>query len=122
MYKVILAAALVCAAFSSANARDPEGKYANSPYHDWVEAQQTEPEPNLQPRSCCGEADAHVVAPEDIRTIGPNQYEVRINGTWMKFDKPVNPYHENPTGKIWVWYNGIDSNFYFICLRLMTEM
>lgn len=122
MYKVILGAALISLAISPAFARDPEGKYANSPYHDWVEAQKTEPEINKDPSSCCGEADAHVVAPEDIRTVGPNHYQIRIKGEWKDFDKPVNTYHDNPTGKIWVWYNDTDIGFYFICLRLMPEM
>ena len=121
MYKAVLATILIDLAFSSAYARDPEGKYTNSPYHDWVEAQQTEPRQNIEPSSCCGEADAHVVAPEDIRTVGPNQYAIRINGNWVKYDKPVNAYHDNPTGKIWVWYNNNDAGFYFICLRLMPE-
>jgi hypothetical protein len=112
----LLAAVVVSTA---ALAHDP-----GFPFHDWFLAQKQEPNPlypNSPPSSCCGDNDGYVLAYEDLRVVD-GVYEVRIKNVWWKYNLPVNPYHENPTGKTWVWYNTdeMTGKVTFLCLRLST--
>lgn len=92
--------------------RDPTGKWANSPYHAWFITQLQEE----APISCCGEGDAH----ETQVKVENGTYFVTVEGHWLPYPKKVNPYHENETGKNWVWYAGNYPNMVFYCLRLAT--
>lgn len=104
-----------------ANARDPEGKWEHSKFHEWFVSQLQEPDypgdTNL--RSCCGEADGHFVeVRRDDKAI--SGWAVLINGAWYAYDKPM-AYHPNPTGRNVAWWNIEDDGLPFIfCLRLAT--
>lgn len=97
---------------------DPEHTGA---YKDWYLAQYQEPvATNVAVGKCCGDidergGDAHFA---DVISAGDG-YWVKVGDKWLAYDKPVNPYHRNPTGHNVVWYS-IDEEGqpYFICLRL----
>lgn len=80
------------------------------PHHAWFEAQKV---PDGSGRSCCAEADGHILEEEDWR-IADGEYQVRIHGSWITFPN-TGQGHEgntilgetgNPMGKPVAWWLG----------------
>lgn len=97
-----------------AHGHEPHGSAA---HRDWFFSQYQEE----TPARCCGEleengGDARYVA---IR-VADGKYFVQIDGSWVLYPKPVNPYHENPTGRGVVWLKATEGGYVFYCLRLAT--
>lgn len=90
----IAAAIVIAAAFLApwvALARDPDGRYAQSPLRDWFKSLK-QPGTNI---SCCDETDCHRTEFE----IKGNGYRAVVNGRWV--DVPpakVISDSKNPTG------------------------
>ena len=115
VFAVIIFAVIVVIEFA-ANAKDPDGKWANSPFRSWFITQMQDE----RPASCCGEADGHVVQVRPSKTA-MSGWAILVNGKWYDYDKKL-PYHDNPTGENWAWYSGdgITDAIYFYCLRIAT--
>ena len=86
---------LGCAAF----ARDPDGRYANSQYHEWFQSQH-----NSVGQWCCDEADGHAYYQD---------YKLGEDGSVTVSDEDGNPIRieaykvlkgSNPTGHAVWWY------------------
>ena len=58
-------------------AKAPPGVDLTSPLHEWFEKQHS-----VTGRSCCGEADGHILADDEWRARGADGYEVLIDGQW----------------------------------------
>ena len=85
----------------TASARDLDGRYANSPYKGWYEAQIVPGGPK-QGQMCCSVADGQD-AQEDIRE---GQYWAQ----WLSFPWTPVPWHAvlrgpNPRGRPIVWWS-----------------
>ena len=92
---VFLALALVIA--TAANARDPDGRYANSPLRDWFNSLR-----NKSMVPCCDTADGQRVEDVDWESVD-GHYRVRIDGTW--YDVPLEAQIDQPNkfGPAIVW-------------------
>ena len=105
-------AAIFFVTASGATAHDPTGHHQ---YEGWFISQlQTN---GITP--CCGDiddrgGDAHYV---DVKKVGDDYY-VSINGTWVLYPLPVDPYFYNPTGHNVAWYKPEGQSYTFYCLRL----
>lgn len=84
-------------------ARDPAGRWRNSPYHDWFTHAQ-----NKWGEACCADSDAHVLLDGDWRMTGKG-YSVRLGKTWYQIDRDQVIYG-NPTGRPVVWYYSSTAN------------
>lgn len=93
--KALLAVVLLLAA-SGALARDLDGRYANSPLHDWFMGLRSALGP------CCSDADGHVVSDPDWESR-EGHYRVRIMDEW--WDVPDNAVVVEPNryGRTMVW-------------------
>jgi hypothetical protein len=70
----VLAAILL--AFQSAHARDRDGKYANSPLHEWFEQLAS------KKGRCCSDADGRALSDLDWESHD-GHYRVQIDGEWV---------------------------------------
>ncbi len=103
----ILAVTLVIAATQIVKAAPPPGPI-DPKIHEWFESQRV---PDGTGRSCCSESDGHVIREEDWR-IADGEYEVTIEGQWVRFantgaGQPGNKvlgYTANPMGAPVAWY------------------
>lgn len=82
----------------NAGARDLDGKYANSPLHDWV-SNLKNPAGGL----CCDMADGHRLEDVDWKGEPDGTYSVRIDGKWVKLDKDQIITEPNKMGTAMVW-------------------
>jgi hypothetical protein len=92
----VLALILVAGA---AFARDPDGRYANSPLKEWYHEQH-----NSAGQWCCDEADGHPY--DGDYTLNPDG-SVTIGKETIEADKVLK--QPNPTGHAVWWY--IDNNY-----------
>ncbi len=107
-----------------------------SQFHDWFVSQQQERDPaELKPAPCCGDeehygGDGRYVK---VRSVGNGHYEVFVDevGQWVRYPKPVNPDHPNPTGRNVAWLKvytmpdgdgGTTHQIIWFCLRLAQGM
>ena len=82
--------------FAAAHARDPEGKYANSPLKDWFD--------HLSSKNgnCCSFADGRTI--EDVDwTTDNGHYRVRFDGEWYDVPDDALVTVPNKYGKAVVW-------------------
>lgn len=117
-----IASSLVLILSVIAQARNPNHKWDNAPFHIWFASQRIDDPVALRGYSCCGEADAHYAHVRlDPKAVGG--WDVLVQGNWYPYPKPVH-YHPNPTGRNVVWYNisEISGKPEFICLRIATGM
>ncbi|MCW3701593.1 hypothetical protein, partial [Burkholderia cenocepacia] len=64
------------AAAQLAQARDPDGRYANSPLKEWFDGLRSGKGP------CCSDADGSAVSDVDWESKN-GHYRVRLDGTWI---------------------------------------
>ncbi|WP_454627226.1 hypothetical protein [Bradyrhizobium cenepequi] len=91
-----LVALLSVAAVSLGHARDPDGRYANSPLKQWFDSLKSGKGP------CCSDADGTAVSDVDWESKD-GHYRVRIDGEW--FDVPEDAVITEPNryGRTMVW-------------------
>ena len=86
-------------------ARDPDGRYANSPLKQWFDSLKSGKGP------CCSDADGSAVA-MSIGNPSNGHYRVRIEGEWHDVPDDAVITEPNRVGRTMVWpirgYHGID--------------
>lgn len=103
--RIVFAAAItgILAALSTpVLAQDTDGKYFNSPYHAWFDAQE-----NQHGMSCCLEADAHDYI-GDYTIRGDGSVDLTVNGLAVKIEPWKVILSPEPPGmnKALLWYAG----------------
>lgn len=79
-----------------AAARDVDGRYANSPLHNWFESLQSSKGP------CCSDADGTALSDVDWEAKD-GHYRVRIEGQWWEVPDEAVIKEPNRAGRTMVW-------------------
>ena len=87
---------IILLAHQSAHARDPDGRFANSPLKPWFEKLTSGKGP------CCSDADGSVVLDSDWETKD-GHYRVRIYGKWWDVPAEAVITEPNKVGRTMVW-------------------
>jgi hypothetical protein len=77
-------------------ARDPDGRYANSPLKQWFDSLRSGKGP------CCSDADGSAVSDVDWESKG-GRYRVRIDGEWHEVPDDAVITEPNRVGRTMVW-------------------
>jgi hypothetical protein len=80
----------------SAHARDPDGRYANSPLKQWFDQLKSGKGP------CCSDADGSAVSDVDWESRD-GHYRVRIEGEWVDVPEDAVITEPNRVGRTMVW-------------------
>jgi hypothetical protein len=102
---------LLCVvALSSAQARDPDGRYAGAPLKSWFDSLRSSHGP------CCSDADGNVVLDADWESVNDAakptiHYRVRIRGEWVDVDDAAVITTPNLDGRTIVWPYVNNSNY-----------
>ena len=78
------------------HARDPDGRYANSPLKQWFDSLRSGKGP------CCSDADGSAVSDVDWESRG-GHYRVRIEGEWFDVPEDAVITEPNRVGRTMVW-------------------
>jgi hypothetical protein len=94
----------LCVLFAGpVHARDPDGRYADSPFKEWFKSQHNE-----QGAWCCDESDGHLFDGDyTINSDGSVNTEVEGHKVWIPHAKVLKG--PNPTGSAVVWYRAYDA-------------
>ena len=84
------------AAAQLAQARDPDGRYANSPLKEWFHGLRSGKGP------CCSDADGSAVSDVDWESKN-GHYRVRLDGTWIDVPDEAVVTEPNRAGRAMVW-------------------
>ena len=79
-----------------AHARDPDGRYANSPLKQWFDSLRSGKGP------CCSDADGTAVADVDWESKD-GHYRVRLDGEWIDVPDEAVITEPNRIGRTMVW-------------------
>ncbi|MHC2333992.1 hypothetical protein [Bradyrhizobium sp. USDA 4454] len=79
-----------------AQARDPDGRYANSPLKEWFDSLRSGKGP------CCSDADGSAVSDVDWESKD-GHYRVRLEGTWIDVPDEAVVTEPNRAGRAMVW-------------------
>ena len=86
------------------HARDPDGRYANSPLKEWFDSMRSGKGP------CCSDADGTAVSDVDWES-GNGHYRVRLEGDWVDVPDEAVITEPNRVGLTMVWpirgYSGL---------------
>ena len=85
-----------CLAAHPGHARDPDGRYANSPLKQWFDSLRSGKGP------CCSDADGTAVSDVDWES-GNGHYRVRIEGDWVDVPDEAVITEPNRVGRTMVW-------------------
>jgi len=77
-------------------ARDPDGRYANSPLKQWFDSLKSGKGP------CCSDADGYALSDVDWES-GNGHYRVRIEGDWVDVPDEAVITEPNRAGRTMVW-------------------
>ena len=77
-------------------ARDPDGRYANSPLKQWFDSLRSGKGP------CCSDADGYALSDVDWES-GNGHYRVRIEGEWHDVPEDAVITEPNRAGRTMVW-------------------
>ncbi|WP_376712058.1 hypothetical protein [Bradyrhizobium hereditatis] len=83
-------------AFAPGEARDPDGRYANSPLKQWFDSLKSGKGP------CCSDADGSAVSDVDWESKN-GHYRVRIDGEWYDVPDDAVITEPNRVGRTMVW-------------------
>jgi hypothetical protein len=83
-------------AFAPGEARDLDGRYANSPLKQWFDSLRSGKGP------CCSDADGSAVSDVDWESKG-GHYRVRIEGEWYDVPDDAVITEPNRVGRTMVW-------------------
>ena len=78
------------------HARDPDGRYANSPLKQWFDSLKSGKGP------CCSDADGSAVSDVDWETKA-GHYRVRLEGEWLDVPDDAVITEPNRVGRTMVW-------------------
>ncbi|WP_433996166.1 hypothetical protein [Bradyrhizobium lablabi] len=78
------------------HARDPDGRYANSPLKQWFDSLKSGKGP------CCSDADGSAVSDVDWESKN-GHYRVRIEGEWFDVPEDAVITEPNRVGRTMVW-------------------
>jgi hypothetical protein len=78
------------------HARDPDGRYANSPLKQWFDSLRSGKGP------CCSDADGSALADIDWESKG-GHYRVRLDGEWIDVPDEAVITEPNRIGRTMVW-------------------
>ncbi|VIO75694.1 hypothetical protein CI1B_60540 [Bradyrhizobium ivorense] len=87
---------LSVAAAHLAEARDPDGRYANSPLKQWFDGLRSGKGP------CCSDADGSALSDVDWESKD-GHYRVRLDGQWMDVPDDAVVTEPNRAGRAMVW-------------------
>ena len=87
---------LSVAAAKVGHARDPDGRYANSPLKEWFDSLRSGKGP------CCSDADGSAVSVV-VWESGNGHYRVRIEGEWIDVPDDAVITEPNRVGRTMVW-------------------
>ena len=90
---MLLALPLAC---GPGQARDSDGRYANSPLKQWFDSLKSGKGP------CCSDADGSAVSDVDWESKG-GRYRVRIEGEWHEVPQDAVITEPNRVGRTMVW-------------------
>jgi len=93
---VSLALAFTAASSGLGQARDPDGRYANSPLKQWFDSLRSGKGP------CCSDADGTAVADVDWESKD-GHYRVRLDGEWIDVPDEAVITEPNRVGRTMVW-------------------
>jgi len=93
---ILLAFTAHIAAPHTAAARDVDGRFANSPLHNWFESLHSEKGP------CCSDADGTALSDVDWEARD-GHYRVRIEGEWWDVPDEAVIREPNRAGRTMVW-------------------
>jgi hypothetical protein len=93
---IALVAMLAAAAAHPAQARDPDGRYANSPLKQWFDSLKSGKGP------CCSDADGTALSDVDWESSN-GHYRVRIEGEWVEVPDDAVITEPNRVGRTMVW-------------------
>ena len=85
-------------------ARDPDGRFANSPLKQWFDSLSSKKGP------CCSDADGSAVSDADWETKD-GKYRVRLEGQWWRVPDEAVITEPNRAGRTMVWpvyYRSLD--------------
>lgn len=91
-----LAVLLSIASIQLVQARDPDGRYANSPLKQWFDSLRSGKGP------CCSDADGSAVSDVDWESKN-GRYRVRIEGEWFDVPEDAVITEPNRVGRTMVW-------------------
>jgi hypothetical protein len=91
-----LTMSVLVAAVQIAQARDPDGRYANSPLKEWFDRLRSGKGP------CCSDADGSAVSDVDWESKD-GHYRVRLDGTWIDVPDEAVVTEPNRVGRAMVW-------------------
>ncbi|QOZ29913.1 hypothetical protein XH93_25115 [Bradyrhizobium sp. CCBAU 51753] len=91
-----MVALLSVAAAHLAEARDPDGRYANSPLKQWFDGLRSGKGP------CCSDADGSALSDVDWESKD-GHYRVRLDGQWMDVPDDAVVTEPNRAGRAMVW-------------------
>jgi hypothetical protein len=94
LLKIVLVAMLSGAV--AAQARDPDGRYANSPLKQWFDSLKSGKGP------CCSDADGTAVSDVDWESSN-GHYRVRVEGEWVEVPDDAVITEPNRVGRTMVW-------------------
>jgi len=94
--KFALMAVLSVAAVQIAHARDPDGRYADSPLKQWFDGLRSAKGP------CCSDADGSAVSDVDWESRD-GHYRVRLDGNWVDVPEDAVITEPNRAGRTMVW-------------------
>ncbi|MGY3535105.1 hypothetical protein [Bradyrhizobium sp. USDA 4452] len=87
---------VLAAAVQIARARDPDGRYANSPLKEWFDGLRSGKGP------CCSDADGSAVSDVDWESKD-GHYRVRLDGVWVDVPDEAVVTEPNRVGRAMVW-------------------
>ena len=87
---------LLAGAAGVGHARDPDGRYANSPLKEWFDSLRSGKGP------CCSDADGSAVSDVDWEWSN-GRYRVRIEGEWVDVPEESLITEPNRVGRTMVW-------------------
>ncbi len=91
-----------------AHARDPDGRYANSPLHAWFEQLAS------KKGRCCSDADGRALSDVDW-TSHDGHYRVQIDGEWVDVPDDALITEPNRAGRTMVWPTWLDGHPHVRC-------
>ena len=91
-----VALAILAIAASGAQARDPDGRFAQSPLKPWFDGLRSGKGP------CCSDADGSVVLDADWESVN-GHYRVRVEGKWWDVPDEAVVTEPNRFGRTMVW-------------------
>jgi hypothetical protein len=108
MFLGLMVLVIVLCAWTLAFARDPGGRYANSPLHDWFN--------HLSSGKglCCSMSDGEMVADVDWDSAG-GHYRVRLEGRWVEVPDDAVITEPNRAGRTMVWPMHFDGEISIRC-------